>query len=498
MMRTKRIIALIIIMTLTLGSVSFGQVSDVMPGLIGDVTMKAGEYEYEEVTFISGKPILLKGIAKIPDMPKDKDTFTYSTDYTLANTDEQATLARKVTYQVTKVKNDVVKQTVYKAVITKIDETIVVGSNTYTLAKFFYSDSRIIDNTPAVDYFNGSIDMNKTYYVNGTYQTNEGVIDYEISTESLVGYDQYWGANDTRVLSHKITADFPNTVNDWTGLITVKMVSTKRINFEYNRTDPQNISFYGNYMKITKEENLLDYDYDLPDLSTSDRTKRNKGSASIRNDVVMDITSLVIPKLKDIGGHWAENEIALLGALEIVELDSQIFSPDTKVSRLDFTKMLVKAMTDLPQPTQTEIVRRSRTGFVPVFADIPVDHPDYHYIEYAKTSGLSIGENAEFKPDRILNRAECITMIVRALGLENKAPSPPYKTMFVDDANIQEWAKDYIYVASEIGIVSGYEGHIYSKTEITRAEAVALIDKYIDHIRSNITYDYREKILSKY
>ncbi len=87
--------------------------------------------------------------------------------------------------------------------------------------------------------------------------------------------------------------------------------------------------------------------------------------------------------------------------------------------------------------------------------------------------------------------------MINTLGLENLAPMPPYATVYTDDMQIAAWAKDQVYVAGEIGLVSGYaDGSIRPKAEMTRAEAAALLVKFIDHIRDTITYDYREKILN--
>ncbi len=89
--------------------------------------------------------------------------------------------------------------------------------------------------------------------------------------------------------------------------------------------------------------------------------------------------------------------------------------------------------------------------------------------------------------------------MINSLGIEHLAPSPPYKTGYVDDSSIPTWAKDAIYMANEIGLVRGYQdGYVRPNELVTRAEAAVMIHKFIEHIRNEINYDYREKIINRY
>jgi hypothetical protein len=89
-------------------------------------------------------------------------------------------------------------------------------------------------------------------------------------------------------------------------------------------------------------------------------------------------------------------------------------------------------------------------------------------------------------------------MIVRALGLENLAPAPPYKTIYLDDDDIPFWAKDSIYMANEIGLITGYDdGTIRPDNFVSRADAAVFIENFINHIKDEISYDYREKIINR-
>ncbi len=281
------------------------------------------------------------------------------------------------------------------------------------------------------------------------------------------------------------------------------MSSTKSVSYLYQNTDPQSISFRGNYFQVTSEENVLTYTYSLPYMNggaiDTTSTKRNIGDVHMSKDVVLESKALVTPKIRDIGGHWAEKEIFLLTSLEVFDVEKEYFVPSGVISRLDFGKAMVVATHGvLPEPTSTQIIKRMRPGVETPYLDIMVTDPDYHYIEYIKENNIMAGKNGYFKGGETLTRAEAITIMIKALGLEYMAPAPPYRTSFADDAAIPEWAKDYIYMANEIGLVTGTpEGYINPNKAVTKAEAAAMINSFINHLKDYITYDYREKILNR-
>ena len=83
-------------------------------------------------------------------------------------------------------------------------------------------------------------------------------------------------------------------------------------------------------------------------------------------------------------------------------------------------------------------------------------------------------------------------------GIDEMAPALPYTTHFTDDAKIPLWAKDCIYMASKTDIIGGYpDGSIRPLSLMTRAEAAVMLDALIEHLRNDITVDYREKLLNR-
>lgn len=67
-------------------------------------------------------------------------------------------------------------------------------------------------------------------------------------------------------------------------------------------------------------------------------------------------------------------------------------------------------------------------------------------------TGQWMSGNYYFRPDDYVSRAEMVTMLVRAIGLETEAVTT---TGFYDDADIPAWFKPYAQTALKAGIVSG-------------------------------------------
>ena len=167
---------------------------------------------------------------------------------------------------------------------------------------------------------------------------------------------------------------------------------------------------------------------------------------------------------------------------------------------MDFAKAITKSIADVQPFTQEDLIKRDRQrDREELYIDIDSKDPELAFVEFVKEKGLMAGEGDYFMPDRTLRRAEAITIMVNALGMTHLAPAPPYKTIFADDADIPNWSKDAIYVANEIGLIGGFEDDTIRPNKIvTRAEAAAMLETFIYHIKDKITYDYREKVINRY
>lgn len=510
----KKIFVILLCFFLT-GS-AFGEIISFEGGLVGDPTLSSGIYNYQEVIFITGEPIVLTGTVKIPVIPTDKDSYSLTYDYTLSNSDKNATVTRKVTFNVTKVEKKKYSQTTYKYELTKLDEKINIDAKEYILDSYLYTRSMIYDNTPAVDYFSGNVYLKRTYFIDGTPISNLGKVVIEITSNedegAMIGYNHLWGDAETYIAKMSIVGKYPNPDYDenianseknltWRGDVDLRASVQKFSSFKYQNTAPQSMSFSGSYVRVDKLENIFQYTYNLPKIEDGvfSLTLRSDGEESLRNDSIVDGSSMIIPKMRDIGGHWSEDNIFLLASLEITNNDSEFYSPDQPLTRIEFAQMLSSAIATIEERSKTDIIRSLRPGATTMFNDIPNDYEFYNYVTFVYNEGIMIGDGNYFYPEDKVSRAEVITIMINSLGLENRAPALPFETRYDDDSKIPNWAKRFIYMADEINLVTGFPDNTIKPSDyVTRAEGASMIVNLINHMKDNVRIDFREKIINRY
>ncbi|MDN5332286.1 MAG: hypothetical protein PWP45_1511 [Tepidanaerobacteraceae bacterium] len=92
------------------------------------------------------------------------------------------------------------------------------------------------------------------------------------------------------------------------------------------------------------------------------------------------------------------------------------------------------------------------------FADIADNRYDWArpYVEKMTLLGVITGKSQDsFAPDDPVKRVEFIAMIVRLLGLEGEAKNKTLPSQFPNVHSIPLWARGYVAVALEKGIISG-------------------------------------------
>jgi len=168
-------------------------------------------------------------------------------------------------------------------------------------------------------------------------------------------------------------------------------------------------------------------------------------------------------ELKDISGHWAEAIIVeLVNSGAVSGYPDATFQPDKKITRAEFTTILVKAFK-----------LEAKTG--KDFADI-TDHWAKDAIVTAAVHGIVSGYDADnFGPDKNITREQMAVMIIKAAQLnENDGESK----QFSDNDKISSWATDAVAIASQNKIIAGYPDNSFKpQGEATRAEAATVIIK---------------------
>jgi hypothetical protein len=175
------------------------------------------------------------------------------------------------------------------------------------------------------------------------------------------------------------------------------------------------------------------------------------------------------PPFTDIAGHWGENPIIRAAAQKLVSgYPDGTFKPDNPVTRAEFTVMLVGAL------------KLNGTGAATDFSDqAEIGSWAERAVSLAVQAGIVSGyEDASFRPDARITRAEMATMIAKALKVHLDTVA---QTGFADDEDIPEWAKGAVDAIRKLGIVNGRDGNRFVPNDTaTRAEAVVMLLRMLE------------------
>lgn len=433
------------------------------------------EYTYEEVVFITGKPIVFTGTSddvKVTEKEsKGKLTETYKITLEGPNGEK---LTRNFTYVSDVTNYDQIGQSTANGEVTKYTEKIKIGNVTYELEDYQYSKGRITDKRPASDYFSGNVISRKTYVTNSKDDPETVVVNIESRS---YGYENFWGATITQITDYEFQYD-----NGKIGYVQNKASTTKSRTLNYEENTPSLSSFDGGYAVISAANTISEYTYDLP---------KNSGNIDLDAEYMSRIERLIVPKFRDLSAHGAKDDIEKLYSLGILDDQSNFFSPNTPMQRYDFAIAIGKAV-DLRVLED----KKSKKSTTSIFADVNRNEKDYNYLVTAVEKGIITGtEPNKFIPNGSLTRQQAATILVRALGLENKAPDPGYQTAYSDDAKISDYARDSVYVATELGLMSGSNGKFNPKGALTRAQASQIIMRFLEYLENDLQQNYRDDIL---
>ncbi len=507
-MKRAAIILLILIDLLALAGLALASPMDIAGGV-------SDEYTYSEWVYVSGKAIKFTGTYKVSGKQTDKQkTQSYKFSLTPEDKSLKGKLERKVNYQINYTKYSDKGQTVGQGEVKSYSEEITIDKDKYSLKDYQYSQSDIIDNCPASDFYSGTLKARKTYFLN----KNQGQVIVEISGGSA-GYNNFWGNTETQILEYTldgyrdVTTDSSTTRHSWQGTVSVVVSDSTAKTLSYDANTAALSSFSGGYLRATNSEMVSKYSYDLPlmkAVSTTtgttttttgpelpDAQKRISDTVTIAANRVPQIERLLIPKFRDTSGHWAEQDISQLYSLDIFDGQSPFFLPDVPMTRVDFVKAVVKATNMRSEQTTAKKKTSKATAEKSPFKDMQISDPNYVHVKEALDKGvITLTIDGNFQPDDPLTRAQAIAILIKALGFENKAPVLGYSTGFADDSQIPIWSKDYIYAARDMGLVKGDAyNHVNASREMTRAEASVMLNKFLSFLQQDLMKDYRDNIV---
>ena len=173
----------------------------------------------------------------------------------------------------------------------------------------------------------------------------------------------------------------------------------------------------------------------------------------------------------DIENHWAKAEIEELTRLGIISNDTE-FRPDDEIKRSELVSLVVRAL-DVPmEKYQNE------------FNDVSSKHWASDSIKTGVTMGLVSGYDGSFRPDDAIMREEMAKILVLAYQYKNDAEIEQQEHHFTDEAQISEWARQYVGDATSIGLVNGLDdGSFGPQQKATRAQAAVIISRLLEAIK---------------
>lgn len=169
------------------------------------------------------------------------------------------------------------------------------------------------------------------------------------------------------------------------------------------------------------------------------------------------------------GAEWAKEAIISLAEKQyICGKAENLFCPNDNITRYEFTKIIANAfLTDEP-------------GAEIPFGDVSADSWAYEYVKKAFAANIINGKDGNvFDGDAVITREEMAVILHRA-ALKKNIILSDYEDArdftFRDDGQIDEYAKQAVYVLRNDGVINGVGDDMFApKQTATRAEAAQMI-----------------------
>ncbi len=175
----------------------------------------------------------------------------------------------------------------------------------------------------------------------------------------------------------------------------------------------------------------------------------------------------------DMGNHWADETVGKLVDLGIIAgYTDDTFKPNNNITRAEFSKTIRTAL-------KLDLVEGNS------FTDTSNHWAKNEIHTVVENSIIDKAEYGDkYSPNTNITRIEMAKMVVRAMGLEDKAGNRAgEKTDFGDDRDIKSSDKGYVLLASKNGIINGYPDKTFKPNgQATRAEASTMIINMLEVI----------------
>ncbi|WP_282937862.1 carboxypeptidase regulatory-like domain-containing protein [Paenibacillus sp. RC67] len=177
----------------------------------------------------------------------------------------------------------------------------------------------------------------------------------------------------------------------------------------------------------------------------------------------------------DVKGHWAEKQLTRWLAKNWIQgYEDGSFKPDSSITRAEFMALANRSF---------ELKTMGSVSFT------DLKSTDWNYNDVMKALGAGYIEGYEdhtIRSANKINREEAVVIISRLLKLDS---STTVSTGFKDEAQISAWSQSAVTAAVAKKIVDGYADKTFQpKKEITRAEAVVMLDRALPAQDNNVVY----------
>lgn len=190
--------------------------------------------------------------------------------------------------------------------------------------------------------------------------------------------------------------------------------------------------------------------------------------------MVFSSFTVVSANTSDISGHWGEAVLQKWIDLGMLNgYANNQYKPNGSITRAEFVTLLNK-MNNNTQ-TSDEITK---------YTDVKPTDWYYNEISKALAAGYISGTSSTtVSPTKLITREEAAAIVVKS---KDVAPSADESILsLTNDGNTaSSWAKGYLAAAIEEGYISGSNGNVSPTINLTRAEAIALLDKILTDTRT--------------
>ena len=209
-------------------------------------------------------------------------------------------------------------------------------------------------------------------------------------------------------------------------------------------------------------------------------------------------------KRSDIQGHWAQQQIEQAVSEGWVDgYPDGSFHPDDTITQAEFTKLLLAAFQLTPDSDTVAWMKsiaaypHDKGGYMDIEPYTPtLSDMKGHWLtkqgwlDAAIYSGILVPADhtgGKYGPDLPVRRYTMALQAIRAMGFVGAAETVSTADLaFSDNAEIQEWVKGYVKLATQYGVMNGYpDGSFGPKRTATRAEAVVTVARALDYNRGD-------------